>query len=243
MPHRPKNNDPISLDAKARFADGFPFLLAPLAQVKGMLSAVPHTHERQKKSKTQQDSSSANPMHRFVDAAMNSVGAMNNQAQNLSKWMQESAATASSNAMNNAVDLGRVINAEMKRQRIELLENAVALRNEGVEMLSSLVKVSLEDEKMALALVAMPSFSPYSAGFNTYNQGQEDESESIKYLHEALLESDEIGIRVEPTVNISHYLFFASVHAYLFLLVVFSWDTTKSCYSVRGRLRRRKLNP
>jgi len=233
------NNDPISLDAKARFADGFPFLLAPLAQVKGMLSAVPHTHERPKKSKTQQDrSSNANPVHRFVDAAMNSMGAMNNQAQTLSKWMQESAASASSNAMNSAVDLGRVINSEMKRQRIEIIENALALRNEGVEMLSSLVKVSLEDEKMALALVAMPSFSPYSAGFNAYNQVQEDESETIKYIHEALLESDEIGIRVEPTVNFSHYLFFTSVHAYLFLLLVVSWDTTGSCNSVRRKAKK-----
>ena len=237
MPYcHPKNNDPISPDAKARFADGFPFLLAPLAQVRGMLSAVPP-----KKSKTQHARSShSNPMHRFVDAAVNSMGAMNNQAQNLSKWMQESAASASSNAMNSAVDLGRVINSEMKRQRMELLENAVALRNEGVEMLSSLVKVSLEGEKMALALVAMPSFSPYSAGFKAYSQGREDESETIKYLHKALLETDEIGIRVEPTVNFSHYLFFTSVHAYLFLLIVVSWDTSSGFNSSRRKARAKK---
>merc|ERR1719401_1041480 len=71
------NENPISVDAKARFADGFPFLLAPLAQVKGMSSAVPPPSS--KKGKISPTNSHSNPVLRLMDAAVHSVGVVHTQ--------------------------------------------------------------------------------------------------------------------------------------------------------------------
>eukprot|EP00571_Detonula_confervacea_P009096 CAMPEP_0172317146 /NCGR_PEP_ID=MMETSP1058-20130122/30651_1 /TAXON_ID=83371 /ORGANISM="Detonula confervacea, Strain CCMP 353" /LENGTH=1163 /DNA_ID=CAMNT_0013031633 /DNA_START=128 /DNA_END=3619 /DNA_ORIENTATION=- len=206
------NDSPISQDAKSHFADGFPFLLAPLAQVKGMSSAVPQSHEPPKKLKSP---SSHNPMHRLMDAAVNSVGAMNTQAHTVSKWMQDGAAEMSSSALGSAVGVARGLSEELDKQRMELLENAVAFQKEGMEMLSSLIKLSKENDGSALTIVndAMPSLSPFSNGFETYNQ---DEGFSPEIM------PDEIGIKIEPTMNFTHTLFFTTVHIYLLLLLVVS---------------------
>ena len=137
------NDNPISLDAKAHFTDGFPFLLAPLAQLKGMSSAIPQSHKpSEEKVKSP---SSNNPMHRMMNAAMNSMDAMNNQAHLMSKWMQDS----SSSAVGSALGLARELSEELDKQRIDLLENAVALQKDGMEMLTSLIKMSAEENGMA----------------------------------------------------------------------------------------------
>lgn len=206
------NDTPISQDAKSHFTDGFPFLLAPLAQVKGMSSAVPQAQEPAKKIKSP---SSQNPMHRLMDAAVHSVGAMNTQAHTVSKWMQDGASEMSSNALGNAAGVARGLSEELDKQRMELLENAVSFQKEGMEMLSSLIKLSKEDDGSALTIVnhAMPSLSPFSAGFETYNR---DEGLTQEIM------PDEIGIKIEPTMNFTHTLFFTTVHIYLLLLLVVS---------------------
>ncbi|KAL7548654.1 hypothetical protein ACHAWF_011926 [Thalassiosira exigua] len=207
------NDNPISLDAKARFADGFPFLLAPLAQVKGMSSAVPNqAHESPKRPKS---SHGHNPMHRLMDAAVHSMGAMNAQVHTLSRWMQDSAAEVSSSALGSAMGAARGLNEELDRQRMDLVEGAVALQKEGMEMLSSLIKMSAEEDGLALVIVnqAMPSQSPFSDRFDTFSDDKMTTPQLIP---------DEIGISIEPTMNFSHWLFFTTVHVYLLLLFVVS---------------------
>lgn len=201
------NDNPISLDAKAHFADGFPFLLAPLAQVKGMSSAVPNqSHEPTKKLKSP---SSHNPMHRLMDAAVHSVGAMNTQAHTLSKWMQDGVAGLSE---------------ELHRQQMELLEGAVALQKEGMGMLTSLIKLSSEEDGLALTIVnqAMPRASQISDGFRIY-----DRDAGLKVSSPEII-PDEIGIKIEPTMNFTHRLFFTTVHVYLLLLFVVSLQGSHS---------------
>ncbi|KAL7536123.1 hypothetical protein ACHAXR_006927 [Thalassiosira sp. AJA248-18] len=210
------NNNPISLDAKAHFSDGFPFLLAPLAQVKGMSSAVPNQpHESTKKPKIP---SSSNPMHRLMDAAMHSMGAVNNQAHSLSRRMQDSASYVSSSAMGSAMGVARGLSEELDRQRMDLLESAVTLQKEGMEMLSSLIKLSAEDDESALTVVnpAMPSLSPFSNGYYMYN-----EDVGLKTAPPEIM-PDEIGIKIDPTMNFTHRLFFMTVHVYLLLMLVAS---------------------
>jgi len=208
------NDNPISVDAKAHFADGFPFLLAPLAQVKGMSSAVPQTHES---TKEEQSSSSHNPMHRLVDVAMHSMGAMNSQAHTLSKWMQDGAVEISSSALGSAMGVARDLSEGLDRQRLELFENAFALQKEGMEMLTSLMKLSAEEGGVALAIVdqAMPTLSPFSNGYDTYN-------EDVGFKAPPEILPDEIGVKIEPTMNFTHRLFFTTVHVYLLLLFVVS---------------------
>jgi hypothetical protein len=201
------NKNPISLDAKAHFTDGFPFLLAPLAQVKGMSSAVP-----QSQSPKKVESQSSNPMHRFFDTAMNSFNKMNAQANSFSTWMQGNAADVSSNMGNvfgSVVGAARGLGSELDRQRLEFFESAMALKEEGMEMLSSLMKTSTIEES--------PSLSPFSREFDAYNEDSQSSQEILP---------DEIGIEIEPSMNFSHSLFFVSVHVYLMLLFVVSFPAS-----------------
>lgn len=221
------NNDPISLDAKAHFADGFPFLLAPLAQVKGMSSAVPSGHRDHETSKGKMKSHS--PMSRLMDAAAQGVGAMNTQALAMSKWMTDGAASASSNALSVARELGE----ELDRQRMELLEGAVALQKEGMEMLSHLIMLSTEEDGLALTLVnparQMPRVSRLSDGFDMYY-------EDFVGMTPPKIMPDEIGISIEPTMNFTHRLFFTAVHIYLLLLIVLSLPGNSYTVVVKRRI-------
>ena len=217
------NEDPISRDAKAHFTDGFPFLLAPLAQVKGMSSAVPPPSS--KKEKIPATSSHSNPVLRLMDATVHSVGVVHTQALTLSKWMQDGAVGMSSSAIASAAGVARGINEEFDNKRRELLDNAVALQKEGIELFSSLMKQSLEEEfndGMAVSIVneVFPSLSPFSSGFDIYNRG-DVENPTMSPASVELI-SDTIGIKSEPTMNFTHHMFFTAVHVYLLLLFVLS---------------------
>mmetsp|Transcript_34871 Transcript_34871/g.74348 ORF Transcript_34871/g.74348 Transcript_34871/m.74348 type:complete len:1212 (+) Transcript_34871:333-3968(+) len=229
------NNNPISLDAKAHFADGFPFLLAPLAQVKGMSSAVP-SHPAHESSKGKPKSPTHNnPMHRLVDAAVSSVGAVNTQAQTLSKWMQDSAVSASSSALGGAMGVARGLSEQLDRQRMEILENAAALQKEGMELLSHLIKQSAEvDGLNALSIMdpSMMASSPFSDGFDAYN-------EAVGLQSPPVIMPDEIGIQIEPNMNFTHRLFFTTVHVYLLLLLVLSLPG--SSYTTRFVVVKRRI--
>lgn len=201
------NKNPISLDAKAHFTDGFPFLLAPLAQVKGMSSAIPQIQSPKKV-----EFQSSNPMHRMFDTAMNSFNKMNAQANSFSSWMQGNAADVSSNMGNvfgSFLGAARGLGSELDRQRLEFFESAMALKEEGMEMLSSLMKTSTIEEA--------PSLSPFSREFDAYNEDSQSSQEILP---------DEIGIEIEPSMNFSHSLFFVSVHVYLMLLFVVSFPAS-----------------
>lgn len=215
------NNDPISLDAKAHFTDGFPFLLAPLAQVKGMSSAVPQSPKKV-------EPQSSNPMHRFIDAAMHSFNTMNTQANSFSKWMHGNAADMSSNmgnAFGSVVGAARGLGAELDRQRLEIFESAIAFKEEGMEVLASLMKTSTIEES--------PSLTPFAQDFDAYNEDKTSSQDIVP---------DEIGIEVEPSMNFSHSLFFVSVHVYLMLLFVVSFPASnESKLVVKRRMVARKL--
>ena len=209
------NNDPISLDAKSHFADGFPFLLAPLAQVKGMSSAVPIGHDSTKKMER---NTVGNPMFRLM---MHPVNAMNSQAHIMSKWMQDGAAEISStldDALDNAVDIARGFSAEFERRRMELLDNAFALHDE----INSLITSSLERDEgnteraRALVINSMHNSPTMTPTFQRHAPN-EDMFSNVP---------DEIGVEIAPTMNFSHWLFFGAVHVYLVLLFVVSLQDT-----------------
>lgn len=205
------NKDPISSDAKAHFADGFPFLLAPLAQVKGMSSAVPIASDSSIKKN---DNSSGNPMVRMM---MHPVNLMNSQAHTMSKWMHDGAAEISStldDALDNAVGIARGVSAEFEKRRMELLDNAFALHDEINSLINSSLERHNEQKEGNAALIISDRNSSPSVAPSHFTFGGDD------YIRSNL--PDEIGVEVEPTMNFSHWLFFTTVHIYLLLLVVIS---------------------
>ena len=214
------NDDPISRDAKAHFTDGFPFLLAPLAQVKGMTSAVPHAQNHTREV----IGLSSNPMRRLMGVAIHSMDSMNSQAHSLSKWVLDSAAGVSLNAMGSALGVARGLSEELDRQRMEFIETAVALQKDGLEMLSSLAKLSVVGDALALTIAnqGTSTLSPFPNEYDTYYQ----ENEVV---------TDEIGIKIGPTMNFTHRLFFTTVHVYLLLLLVVSIPGSNSTRLVAKR--------
>ena len=228
------NNEPISLDAKGHFADGFPFLLAPLAQVRGMSSAVPKTQEPPKKIK----SPSSNPVFRLMGA---SVDAVNSQAHTLTKWMHDGAAEMTSHierSLDSAVGVARGLSGELDRQRLEMVENALLLQEEGMKIISSYMKSSIEGkEMMALTIVdhnKRDSNDPFSFSrspmFDNYNEDTGFGAPIPEIM------PDEIGIKIDPTMNFTHRLFFTTVHIYLILLLVVSLPGS---YTTRLVVKRR----
>ncbi|EED94961.1 predicted protein [Thalassiosira pseudonana CCMP1335] len=211
------NDNPISVDAKKHFVDGFPFLLAPLAQVKGMSSAVPIAQESTKRTKDH----SSNPMLRLMDVAMQSMDTMNTQAHTLSKWMQDGAAEMSytmETALGGAVGVARGLSAEFDRQRLDMLESAFALQGEGLKMLTSLMASSVGEEGSSSLTImgqnmSKMTFSHDKFGFNGDTGFKATALEIMP---------DEIGIEIEPAMNFSHWLFFTTVHVYLALLFIVS---------------------
>lgn len=209
------NNNPISLDAKAHFADGFPFLLAPLAQAKGMTSTIPLSHEESSVG-ADAESTSKHPMHRLLDAVVHSVDVVNHQAHSL--FIEIST---------NAQGVARVLGEELDKHREDVFESALALQKEGIEMLSNLIKLTAEESGLALAIVnqAKPRSSPYMTFFEVdFGTSAQD------------IISDEIGVKIEPSMNFTHSLFFTTVHIYLLLLFVVSIPC-----SIKTRLVKRRM--
>ena len=73
-------------------------------------------------------------MQCLMDTAVNSVEVMNIQAHMLTKWIQGGAAGMSSNALGSAMGVAHGLSEELERQQMELVDNAVALHKEGIEI-------------------------------------------------------------------------------------------------------------
>jgi hypothetical protein len=222
------NNNPISLDAKAHFADGFPFLLAPLAQVKGMSSTIPQSHDESSiGADAESTSQSRHPMHRFLNAVIHSVDVVNHQAHSFSQWAHHSAVEVSSSAQGVAHMVGQ----EIDKHREDLFESVLALQKDGIEMLSSLIKLTAEESGLALAIVnqAEPKSSPYTTFFDSdFGASPPD------------VISDEIGVKIEPSMNFTHILFYTTVHIYLLLLFVVSIPCSIDTRLIKRRLETKK---
>ena len=70
----------------------------------------------------------------------------------------------------------------------------------------------------------MPTASPFSNRFETNNNNAHPEI------------PDEIGIKIEPTMNFTHRLFFATVHVYLLLMFLVSIPCSKTKLVVKRRI-------
>lgn len=221
------NDNPISLDAKAHFADGFPFLLAPLAQAKGMSSTIPQSHESSVGADAESTSQSRHPMHRFLNAVIHSVDVVNHQAHSFSQWAHHSAVEVSSSAQGVAHMVGQ----EIDKHREDLLESALALQKEGIEMLSSLIKLTAEESGLALAIVNQ--VKPRSSPYTTFFEGDIGASPPDVI-------SDEIGVTIEPSMNFTHILFYTTVHIYLLLLFVVSIPCSIDTRLIKRRLEAKK---
>jgi len=82
-----RRDDPMSADARNHFADGFPFLLAPLAQVKGVSSSIPTSQDKFAESgKLRRERFTL--FNRMIKIAEELNSSLTTRADDASKWVQ-----------------------------------------------------------------------------------------------------------------------------------------------------------
>ena len=238
-----RGDDPMSMDARDHFADGFPFLLAPLAQVKGVSSSVPN--QESKESDVKADKQVKTPfahIGKFTDEVFNKILVSTNEA---STWVQgnvKEGITNVGNAFNAMNQNAQKIGARFDRQRNEFINQMSTeqiLHNisphEIMNQLSTLQKQSqhfftaripfLKKYAKSLDVVEGPIekvkdqsrlIRPKRDVFRHHLAKMFDETSTKRPL------SDEIGVIIEPTMSSTHLLFLYMVHFYLILLLIVS---------------------
>jgi hypothetical protein len=223
-----RGDDPISMEARNNFADGFPFLLAPLAQLKGLVSKqeIPIETDQSSPYKSQ----SAKNLNVLV------TGLWDNLQSNISEgvsWMRVNVDGGIQN-MNNAIlgmnsalhNLGstwNILSLILEEKRDETLENISQLNAKTFKMLLSRIpilndkfifeedRVDYEEEHGNVDIIS-----------NKHNVFQPLIVEMLEKSSKQRPETDEIGVIIEPNMSSTHLLFLYSVHLYLVLLLILS---------------------
>lgn len=127
-------DDPISSDFNERVVDGFPFLLGPLAQVKGMPHAI------QMNDALMSSSSTGGPKPAGLGKAVgNFAESMTYRAGDFAGWVHHGASGAACNVANAAKNLGataRSVGQGLERRRDELWNQVSNLPDNGKQFLN-----------------------------------------------------------------------------------------------------------
>lgn len=232
-------DDPISKDAVERVADGFPFLLAPLAQVKGISSPA---------LSAANNAVSEENANGIVRAVANLADMVSSQTIGFAGWVQSSATGVASgvvNAARTAGDSARNLGDEMDRRRVQLLSHAMSVPEQGMQFLSARVqgvadnvRTRRDRRKGVVVVVVPPESSPHST-IPAAPRGRVFRSPMAKWLGDAPEAplADEIGPIIYPTMNLTRSLFLFMVHLYLLLLLIVSMPGS---YNTRTKLVVRK---
>jgi len=229
-----RGDDPMSMDARDKFSDGFPFLLAPLAQVRGVSSSnLPHeSGDERKKMPKRLDKK----VLRAIGSASEFVGSQMSQA---ADWAQSNAEEMRSNSMNAAkglTDSAQKLATELERRRVMAWEDMMGAPQEATRIISSRV----------------PFLAPHLARFIKEEEDTKDDSDQKsksnrtsggtrsrpprgRVFRPQKEETDEIGVIKDPSTNLTHRLFLYMVHCYLMLLLIVS---VPGSYSTRLVVKR-----
>ena len=230
-------DDPISVDFRDRVVDGFPFLLAPLAQVRGVspnMMSPPVTEERHEE-------------RGFFKAVGGLADMVSSQTESLTGWVQSSANAMASNAANAAQlagDTARGIGEEMDRRREVLFRQMAALPESSIQFIAQRIQPHRR------AISAMPSWMSDMGTPGTFEKvdqprksaaprGRVFRSPLTHWLGESQEEPlpDEIGPMIHPTMSFTRKVFLAMVHLYLLLLLIVSLPGSPNTLVVRRKPR------
>lgn len=232
-----RTDDPMSKDFLERVVDGFPFILAPLAQVKGVSMPSSLSEERHG--------------DRGIFKAVGGIaGSLSIQAETLGGWLHDSASAFASKAFSTvqfAGETARGITEEMDRRRDVLVRQLVSIPE------SSLHFVASRFQPNRRGLSTIPSWLRSLGGKESVigegprrpgaPRGRVFRSSPLsRWLgesHDAL--PDEIGPMIHPTMTLPRKVFLAMVHLYLLLLLIVSLPGTPNTRSRLVVRRKRRL--
>jgi len=236
-----RGDDPMSMDARDHFADGFPFLLAPLAQVKGISSSIPNSQDPASDTKKAQERTPFIKLGKFTDDFFSNVSSRANDA---SSWVQgniNGGITNVGNAINALAKNTQNFGSEVDRRREQLMShlNPEQIVNQlSPEQIMNYIS-SMQDQSGRFLTSRIPFFRKRQDPKDDEKAKKTDEtpSKSLKrrrdifrhHLAKMLDESstkrplsDEIGVIIEPVMSSTHMLFLYMVHFYLVLLLIVS---------------------
>lgn len=215
-----RDDDPISPDFLNTVVDGFPFLLAPLAQVKGVslpssLSEVRHEERG------------------FFKTVGGIADMISSQTENFSEWLHDSAnamASIASNAVQSTGDTARSIGEEMDRKREILWRQMTSFPESSFHFLAS----RIQPHRRAMSTkpswmrdiggkpgIELDDKKPRTPGAPRGRVFRSPLTQWLGESQEAPL-PDEIGPKIHPTMNLTRKVFLAMVHLYLLLLLIVS---------------------
>lgn len=224
-------DDPISPELRERVVDGFPFLLAPLSQVKGV--SMSHTMDNKTSEPT------GNPFVRFFSNLSSEAMARSSE---LVASMEKMSAQMMEHAENTIRSMSSMANnagKEFDRRRGDFLRQAATLPR-------TLVRVLARD-KEALETVTQwvaSNITPEEPPAKRVSPGRIFGYPLSKWFSDAYYAPDEIGpMIIHPKMDSTRKIFLALVHLYLLLLLIVSFPgsvTTRTKLVVRKSCARRQ---
>lgn len=217
-------DDPISPDLKIRAVDGFPFLLAPLAQVKGVHMDMVHPTPTMEGKKDEKG---------FLKAMGSFTGMLSSQAGDFSDWIQHGATGVASHVGSAAKlvgDSARGVGEEMDRRRVQVWSQMTALPEAGVNFITSrrfshrraVSTVPSEEEDFRA------KFTTELPQMKSAPRGRVFRFPATRWFGEEEKLPDEIEPMIHPTMTATRNVCLTMVHLYLLLLLIVSFPGTQS---------------
>jgi hypothetical protein len=203
-------DNPMSLDFLSNVVDGFPFLLAPLSQVRGVATPLVSHH-----SVPQESVHTGNAFVRTIGG----VGeALSSQAASFADFLNSGAHDLSSSAIEKAKSVGaaaRNLGEELERKRELIGKHVAAFSNRALSPF-----YATDDKKLAITFdwISDKELSEISGQLNSARQpALEEEMSRFTQIVCWTFGFDSSSLSVG---DVTHKLFFSLVHVYLLLLLI-----------------------
>lgn len=207
-------DNPMSVDFLSNVVEGFPFLLAPLSQVKGVASpVVSHQHF------SQQDwSNSGNVLVRTIEGFGD---VLSSQTANFANFVHSGAQELSNTAMERAKSVGsaaRNLGEELERKRELIGKHVSAFSSRAMSSF-----YSTDEKKLAIALDWISDTELTKISGQLYEKRLPGKGEDGRLVTRILSWAIGMDGSSLPTGNSTQRLFFSLVHMYLLLLLIASF--------------------
>jgi len=221
-----RGDDPMSVDARDHFSDGFPFLLAPLAQLKGFVSK----HESPMATPEPKEKKSARSFDKIIADALDGVTSRSNV---VNSWIQNNINGGVSNVNSTIHNVGSAaqnlgtnvqsLGSEFDKKWHLVWDQVVRTQVETVSAILS--RLPFVNKNL------VPLKSPEVVDIDKDTQilsNQTRRNIFVPQIAKMFVSakprpiSDEIGVIIEPTMNYTHMMFLYLVHFYLVLLLIVS---------------------
>jgi hypothetical protein len=208
-----RTDNPMSFDFLDRVVDGFPFLLAPLSQVKGVSSPVvsqPSSHI--------DPPSKGNPLVRTIEGF---GGALSSQASTLADFLQSGAHEISANAMETAKSVGlaaRNLGEELERKRELIGKHVSTFANQAM---SSFYPKDQKSISIPHLWISDRELSRISEGL--YEKHESEMPPPAGRIAKAACRALGLEVCTLSATDATQRLLFGLVHLYLLLLLITSF--------------------